>query len=85
MDNKERLRAYASKFPSTRDRGSWEELDEIIASGESSGTKETARFLLNIWNSDDRFNLSHAIARWDEPHFRAFLWVIVDRWRHGAL
>ena len=90
MTSSERLRYYANLFPTIGERGTWAELQSIVAHGvESSGTQHAARFLLNIWNGgldgDDAFNIYDALGVWDEEHFRAFMWVLEDRWQNGGL
>jgi len=85
LSSKNRLQIYASKLPTLKNRSTWNELNCIVEGSESTGTIESAKFLLNVWNGDDRFNLRDAMWSWDDQHFEGFYWIINDWRKNGGL
>lgn len=85
-DTEAEMLALMDAFPTLRGvLAVWsaDDLDEWASESASSGGREAARFVLEVWNPSEewrcgRFDWHHALSIWDEHHRAAFIGWLKD-------
>jgi hypothetical protein len=86
MTTEQKMSALAKSFPTLEDAPGVEPWDPAglnrWASGPapSSGARHAARFVLSVWNWNNRFDVHSAIRVWDDRHVAAFAAWALKPW-----